>query len=118
MPEVGSECKTAVGLVEARRRFVFGPTQCDEGRVTLMQSCACAGAAAFETEPQVGRQRQCQVLALGRGNAYAVAVAGVLPLDWDAAVLELWFAFHLHFDVAVDAAHSSQQHVVGVGIGW
>ena len=97
---------------------MLGPAQRNKSRVAFVQRCARAGAATLKAEPQIGRQRQLQVLALGRGDSYAVAVAGVLPLDWNAAVLELWFALHLHLYMAVDAAHRPQQHVVGVGVGW
>ncbi|CAB5031982.1 unannotated protein [freshwater metagenome] len=56
VPEVGREGEAAISLVEAGGRLVFGPAQCDEGRVAFVQRCAGAGAATFEAEAQVGCQ--------------------------------------------------------------
>ena len=117
VPEVGGVGEPPVGLVVAGRRGVLGPAERDEGGVALAQSGSCPGAAALEAQAQVGGEAQLEVIALRGGDPYAVTVVAVLPGDRSGAVIELGLALDVHLDLAVDAAHRSQQDVVGVVVG-
>ena len=117
LPVVGGPDEAAVGLGEVLRRWVLAPVQRAVHPLPLLHPVARRRPSALEPEPQVGPELQLDGAALGTGNALVVTGAHVFPARGLAPVIERRVAIEHDLDLAVDAAHSPQQHVIGVVIG-
>ncbi len=117
LPVVGGPDEPAVGLREVLRRRVRAPGQRAVDLLALLHPVPRRRPSALEPEPQVGPELQFDGAALGTGNALVVARAQVFPVRGLAAVVEGRIADERHLDLAIDAAHRPQQHVIGVVVG-
>ena len=115
LPVVRRPHQPPVGLVERLRGRVLAPGQRAEDLLALLHEVASGGARALDAEVEVAGQAQLEALALD--DDLVVVVVGILPATTVAAVVEHRLAHERELDLAVDAADSAQQDVVGVVIG-
>lgn len=116
LPVVGGPDQP-VGIFVAGGRGMLAPGHGDETRVAFLEQRPGSGAGTLEAEVEVGGQLELDVRARCGGDTFVVALAGVLPARLAAAVVENRLAVEHQLDLAVDAAHHAQEHVVGVVVG-
>ncbi len=113
LPVMRGPGESLMGLLGVRRRLGARPGEGAKALLSLFHAGSGGGGGALEAEAQIGGEQQLQVEAVGRRPPLVIAAVGVHPARRTPPVVEDGLAFQLELNLAVDAAHSAEQHVFG-----
>ena len=102
------------GLADRVRRCVLAPGQGDEPPFAGLDERASRGRRALEADVEVAGQAKLEVRSGPCGDRVVVAGSRVAPFRGSPSVVEHRRAVHANLDLAINAAHRAEQHMVGV----